>query len=230
MLLTILGVLTPEQAFSGFSNQAVLTVAGLFAVTAALRRVGMLDWIGRRLLGTAENERSALVRLAAALLSTSAFLLNTALVAMMMPVVIEWCRRRNVSPSRLLLPLSYFTILGGVCTLIGTSTTLVAQGKLREMQQSFVTSQSQPPPAASNTTAPLDPQAFADALRPMTLFEIGRVGLPAGAAGAIFLLLFGHRFMLSQSFLRESHRFLVIHIMDIDSHIKRFMFVLEYPY
>lgn len=190
MLLTILGVLTPQQAFSGFSNQAVLTVAGLFAVTAALRRVGMLDWIGRRLLGAAEDERSAMVRLAAALLTTSTFLLNTALVAMMMPVVIEWCRRRNVSPSRLLLPLSYFTILGGVCTLIGTSTTLVAQGKLREMQESFA------------ADAEL-PATFVHALRPMTLFEIGRVGLPAGAAGALFLLVVGRRLMPNRQDLMD---------------------------
>ena len=65
------------------------------------------------------------------LIATSAFVLNTALVAMMLPVVIDWCRKKNISPMRLLIPLSYLTILGGVCTLIGTSTTLVANTALQ---------------------------------------------------------------------------------------------------
>lgn len=185
MLLTILGVVTPEQAFSGFSNQAVLTIAGLFAVTAALRRVGLLDWIGRKLLGSATNERSALAKLSAALVSSSAFILNTALVAMLMPVIIDWCRRRQVSPSRMLIPLSYLTILGGTCTLIGTSTTLVAQGKLREMQASY----------ESHNDGSDKSAAFIAALHPMALFEIGAVGLPCALAGAGFLLLIGHRLL-----------------------------------
>ncbi|MCA9173045.1 MAG: SLC13 family permease [Planctomycetales bacterium] len=184
MLLTILGVLTPEQAFAGFSNQAVLTIAGLFGVTAALRRVGLLDWVGRLLLGRAETERGALLRLAGALLTTSAFILNTALVAMLMPVVLDWCRRRQVSPSRLLIPLSYLTILGGVCSLIGTSTTLVAQGKLREMQVAY------------QTQARTDrQQQFVSQLRPMSLFEVGWVGLPCAAAGALFLVTLGKRLL-----------------------------------
>ena len=192
MLLTFLGVLTPEQAFSGFSNQAVLTIAGLFAVTAALRRVGLLDWIGRRLLGKATSEGGAIARLSAALLPTSAFILNTALVAMLLPVVIDWCRRRQISPSRLLIPLSYLTILGGVCSLIGTSTTLVAQGKLREMQEAY----------AASAVTPAE-QAFVDELRPMTLFEIGQVGLPCAAAGAAFLLLFGRRLLPNRQDMLE---------------------------
>ncbi|MCA9227786.1 MAG: hypothetical protein KDA47_19330, partial [Planctomycetales bacterium] len=126
MIVTLSGILTPEEALRGFANQAMLTVAALLAVTAGLRATGVIDWIGRKLLGNVATEKQALGRLGPVLIASSAFLLNTAVVAMMMPVIIDWCRRRNVSPARLLLPLSYLAILGGVCTLIGTSTTLVA--------------------------------------------------------------------------------------------------------
>ena len=128
VLVTLAGVLTPEQALDGFSSKAVVMIGALFAVSAGLRSTGALDWIGNRLLGKATTERGALLRLTAAVVPTSAFVLNTPLVAMMAPVVVDWCRRRNISPSRLLLPLSYLTIVGGVCTLIGTSTTLVING------------------------------------------------------------------------------------------------------
>ncbi len=132
MVVTLTGVITPDDALRGFASPAPLTVAALLAVAAGLRTTGVLDWVGRKLLGPVQTERQAMVRLCGTLISTSAFMLNTAVVAMMMPVVIDWCRRRNISPSRLLIPLSYWTILGGVCTLIGTSTTLVANGVLRE--------------------------------------------------------------------------------------------------
>ncbi len=134
MLVTLTGVITPATAFSGFSNNAVVAIAALLAVSAGLRSAGVMDWIGRRLLGSADTPRAALFRMTPVLAAASAFVLNTALVAMMMPVVLDWCRRRNVSPSHLLMPVSYLAILGGVCTLIGTSTTLVIQGQLRELQ------------------------------------------------------------------------------------------------
>ncbi len=132
MVVTLSGVISPDAALRGFASPAPLTVAGLLAVAAGLRTTGVLDWIGRALLGQVHTERSAMIRLSATLIAASAFMLNTAVVAMMMPVVIDWCRRCNLSPSRLLIPLSYWTILGGVCTLVGTSTTLVANGVLRE--------------------------------------------------------------------------------------------------
>jgi len=131
VLVTVTGVIGVETALAGFSNPAVITIAGLFVAAAGLRAAGVLDWVGHRLLGQVHTERGALRRLAWSMVSASAFLLNTAIVAMMMPVVIDWCRRRRVSPARLLLPLSYLAILGGVCTLIGTSTSLVINGMLK---------------------------------------------------------------------------------------------------
>ncbi|MFP6676473.1 MAG: SLC13 family permease, partial [Pirellulaceae bacterium] len=134
VVLTLAGVVTPDQALAGFASPALIAVASLFVVSAALRSSGVLDWVGRRLLGAATTETQATARLIPSILITSAFLLNTAVVAMMLPVIVDWCRRRGISPSRLLLPLSYLTILGGVCTLIGTSTTIIVQGQLTEVR------------------------------------------------------------------------------------------------
>ena len=125
LVLTIANVITPAEAFEGLSNPAVLTIAGLLVVTAGLRSAGVLDWLGNKLLGSARTQTQALIRLTLVITVASAFLLNTAVVAMMMPVAIDWCRRRNISPSRLLIPISYLAMHGGVCTMIGTSTTLV---------------------------------------------------------------------------------------------------------
>ncbi len=167
MLVTLFGVITPSQAFAGFSNPAVLTIAGLLIVAAGLRSTGVLDWIGAKLLGGASNERAALWRLAPTLIISSAVTLNTALVAMMMPVVIDWCRRRNIAPSRMLIPVSYLTILGGVCSLVGTSTTLIVAGILRREQ--------------------VEPA--------MGLFDLGYVGLPCAVVGGLFMLLVGPRLL-----------------------------------
>ena len=144
--VTLTGVITPSQALEGFANPAVITIGALLAVSAGLQSSGVLDWVGHKLLGTAVDERQAMRRLSVALVSTSAFLLNTALVAMMVPVVVEWCRKRGVSPSRVLIPVSYFAILGGVCSLIGTSTTLIVNAMLKSSYQDRLAAVATAPP------------------------------------------------------------------------------------
>ena len=184
--VTLTGVLDSEQALSGFSNRAVVMIAALFAASAGLRATGALDWIGNRLLGGATTERSALVRLAVTVVPSSAFILNTPLVAMMAPVVVDWCRRRGISPSRLLIPLSYFTIIGGVCTLIGTSTTLVINGKLAAMQ------------AEGN-----QPAAIVERIGELEFFEISSVGIPMALVGIAYLLLAAPRRLPNRTELIE---------------------------
>ena len=204
LFVTVTGVITPAQAFAGFANPGLLTIAGLFAVSAGLRFSGVLDWVGERLLGNAHTESSAFRRLSVALTGASAFLLNTALVAMMMPVILDWCRKRNVSPSRLLIPLSYFAILGGVCTLIGTSTTLVANARLEESHRSYEEQLATRQAAGTMSAGELaERQEFVDAILPMDFFEIGKVGLPCAVAGSIFMLLFGHRLLPNRIDLLE---------------------------
>ncbi len=116
-------------------------------------------------------------------------MLNTALVAMAAPVVVDWCRRKQVSPSRLLLPVSYLTILGGVCTLIGTSTTLIANGILKsEHERQVVMLQEDVAAQRVSPEGEAKRKQFIERSSPMGLFELGKVGLPCAMVGAIFML------------------------------------------
>ncbi len=175
VLLTLFGVIEPAEALDGFANPAVVMIAALFVVAAGLRSTGALDMIGHHLLGTARTERNALLRLAAPTVTLSALMNNTPLVAIMVPTVIDWCRRVGVSPSRVLMPLSYLAILGGTCTLIGTSTNLVVQGLMIQ-----------------------------HGMEGMGFFQIGLVGLPCALLGVIYLLLFGRRLLPNRIDLIEN--------------------------
>jgi len=186
VLLTVAGVVTPKQALAGFASEAVLTIGALFAVAAGLRYTGVLDWVGQKLLGNVHSESAVLRRLALSVIPVSAFVLNTPLVAMLMPVVIDWCRKHRVSPSRLLLPLSYLTILGGVCSLVGTSTTLVVNGWLETEVRSGAWS-----------------PRFAEQLGQMGLFDIALVGVPCAIVGALSMLLISRRWLPNRTELVE---------------------------
>ncbi len=203
MVVTLCGVISPDEALRGFSSPAPLTVAGLLAVAAGLRTTGVLDWIGRWLLGQVQTERQAMVRLSGTLIAASAFMLNTAVVAMMMPVVIDWCRRRNLSPSRLLIPLSYWTILGGVCTLVGTSTTLVANGVLREQHRNRSLAMEAAPLATTDAAEAERQQQFLDNVQPMGLFELGYVGLPCALIGGVTLIFLAPRLLPNRTDIME---------------------------
>ncbi len=183
VVVTLCNVISPQEALAGFSSNAIMTIAGLLVCAAGLRSTGVLDWLGERLLGGVSNERGALRRLGATLVAASAFVLNTAVVSMMMPVVIDWCRQRDIAPSRMLIPLSYFVILGGVCTLIGTSTLLVVNGELQAQYGSRLAAIDDDAPTAAADAA------FAEKIRPMRLFEISWVGVPCALVGSVMLYL-----------------------------------------
>ncbi|MBN1911708.1 MAG: SLC13 family permease [Pirellulales bacterium] len=198
--VVVLGVISPADALAGFANPAVPMIGALFIVTAGLRSTGVLDRVGQRLLGTATNAAAALTRLSLAVGGISAFVNNTPVVAMLVPVVIDWCRRRGVSPSRLLIPLSYLAIMGGTCTLIGTSTNLVVNGLLQETYQATQDNQTT---ANLYHVEPDQRDAFHQQLRGMTLFEIGQVGIPCTLAGALYLILVGRRRLPNRTELIE---------------------------
>lgn len=124
------GTLDTKQALGGFANEGVLTVAILFVVAAAMQRSGAMALLTRPLLRKVGGPRTAILRLALPVAGLSGFLNNTPLVAMLLPAVADWGRRCGISPSKLLIPLSYATILGGMLTMIGTSTNLVVAGLL----------------------------------------------------------------------------------------------------
>jgi len=226
LIVSLCGVLTPNEAISGFANPAVLTIGALLALAAGLRICGVLDWIGEKLLGNVSTERPALWRLAIVLIGSSAFLLNTALVAMMTPVVSTWCRRHDISPSRLLIPVSYLTILGGVCTLIGTSTTLVVNARLQQsyadsIQQLEILEAEKLSFEERGMTVPpeIEPaineqRKVIDSVRPLGLLELGRVGLPVAFAGGVFMLFVGplllpFRKQFAQDFSAQRREYLV---------------------
>ena len=124
--LAMTGMLTPEEAVSGFSSSATVTVAGMFILSAGLIRTGALDMAITFVLRFARESRRRLFLLFTALVPTlSAFANNTPIVVMMIPITLTVCRRLTISPSKLLMPINYLAILGGTCTLIGTSTNIL---------------------------------------------------------------------------------------------------------
>ena len=124
-LLLVLGILDTREALQGFSNEGMLTVGVLYVVVTGLTETGAVSWIGQGILGRPRNEVWARLRLMVPVAALSGFLNNTPVVAIFIPAVQEWAKRNGFELSRLLIPLSYATIAGGLVTLIGTSTNLV---------------------------------------------------------------------------------------------------------
>ncbi|TWT95326.1 Citrate transporter [Botrimarina colliarenosi] len=177
-IVTLGGSIPPKEALAGFASPPVLLIGALFAAAAGLQTTGALDWIGGLLLGSARTEREALRRLAL-VAPISAFVLNTPLVAMLAPVVIDWCRKHRVSPSRLMIPLSYLVILGGVVTVIGTSTTLVCNAQIAKVRADLSLQ------AAAGSVS----DAFVAESADIRFFEVGAVGVPIALAGIGYMLL-----------------------------------------
>ncbi len=175
-LVVGLGLVPADKMTMVFQNEAPLTIAALFVIGGALERSGAVDQIGRllreRLSG---NTRWAILAFSLVSAFFSAWMNNTAIVAILLPVVLGFARNKNIPASRLLMPLSYCSILGGCCTLIGTSTNLLVSGALRD----------------------LDVPA-------LTMFELAPVGLPMAAAGIAYLVIFGPKLIPARSSITGS--------------------------
>jgi di/tricarboxylate transporter len=169
VLLTTIGLAgtqlpTPRELAAQFGNEGVLTVGVLFIVAAGLTETGGLQLLTDRLLGVPRSTFDGQVRLMLPVTAVSAFLNNTPVVAMFIPVVNDWCKKTGISPSKLFIPLSYAAILGGVCTLIGTSTNLVVQAQLVAAR-------------AHDPSVPV-----------LGMFTLTPVGVPVALTGVLFLL------------------------------------------
>ena len=167
MALIITKTLTVSEGFAGFGNDIVITIAGLFILTGGLAKTGLVDAVGRRLhrfAGDSEFLITALIMFAAAL--SAAVIKNTTTTAMFLPVVLGIASRRNISPSKLLIPLAFGAILGGTCTLIGTSTNLAVSGALPRY-----------------------------GIEAFSMFELTSVGVPIVGAGMLYMLLVGLRLL-----------------------------------
>jgi len=125
-------IISVEEGVEGFANQGLLTVLVLFVVAEGIAKTGALDWYMGKMLGNPKTSASAQLRLMAPVALVSAFLNNTPIVVVMIPIVQKWARQIRVPVQQLLIPLSFASILGGTCTLIGTSTNLVVVGLLDE--------------------------------------------------------------------------------------------------
>ena len=163
LLLMASGVLTPKEALAGFWNPGVLTVAVLFVLVAALKSTGAIRWVGGWILGRPDGEWRARTRLVGITAPLSAFINNTPIVAMLTSAVENWSGRSGIAPSKLLLPMNYATILGGMCTLLGTSTNLIVAGLVHQQ----------------------------GGMRPLSMFDPLAVGGIAALAGCTYLVLAG---------------------------------------
>ncbi|HRN59363.1 MAG TPA: SLC13 family permease [Chiayiivirga sp.] len=159
--LTLLGLITPSQALSGFSNQATITVAAMFVLAAGLRSSGALSGVGR-MLTRVKSPTAFLLLLFAALALVSPFVNNTAVVAVFMPIVLTASARVGLPASKALIPLSYMSQIAGVCTLVGTSSNLLVDAIARDLGHPG-----------------------------FTMFEFTALGAVCFAAGGIYLLTFG---------------------------------------
>ena len=131
-ILYVTGVLNAKEAFSGFSSTSVVVIGVLFVVVAGLTHTGVLQWIVKHLLGQPKSYSKAIVRLMLPVAALSSFLSNTTVVALFVGIVKMWSKKLNISPSKLLIPLSYASGMGGVCTLIGTPPNLIISGLYAE--------------------------------------------------------------------------------------------------
>ena len=160
--LLLSGIISPAQALSGFSNEGMITVGVLFVVGAGVRDTGGVTWIAERILGRPKSTAGAITRLVLPVTAASAMMNNTPLVAMMIPATADWAKQLKIPVSKLMIPLSYAAILGGTCTLIGTSTNLVVAGLVEKSA----------------------------ALPPLKMLDITWVGLPSAIVGVVFIIAF----------------------------------------
>ncbi|MBP6057097.1 MAG: SLC13 family permease [Nitrosomonas sp.] len=161
-ILSATGILSSADALSGFSNSGLITVAGMFVVAAGMHASGAIDLMVNALLGRPKTPRAALSRMFWPVAFLSSFLNNTPVVATMIPAIYSWSRKIGISPSKLMIPLSYMAILGGTVTLIGTSTNLIVNGQYQAL-----------------TGEP-----------GFSLFSITAVGIPVAITGFLLMWLF----------------------------------------
>ncbi len=165
-VLLVSGVVSPDQAFAGFSNAAVLTVGALYVVAGGVQHTDALSELDRVLFADTTRLEPVLARFMVPTSVLSGLLNNTPIVAMLTPRLQEWADAQNIPASKLMIPLSYAAITGGMMTLIGTSTNLIVAGLME-----------------------------AEGYEPLSLFDVTWVGVPAALVVIAYFVLGGHRLL-----------------------------------
>ena len=167
VVLMVLGIITPMEGLAGFSNPATITIAAMFVLSSGLQRTNLPALAGTRIINAAnKSEKRMILLLMATTAILSAFILNTAVVAVFIPIVLRIAKETGIAPSRLLMPISFGAILGGTLTLIGTSTNLLV---------SSIAAQS--------------------GLEPFSFFAFAPFGIITVAAGLLYMVTLGHKLL-----------------------------------
>jgi di/tricarboxylate transporter len=166
LIFMVTQIISLKEGLAGFANEGILTVLALFVVADGLSRTGALDYYMGKILGRPTTIAGAQIRLTIPIAIISAFFNNTPVVALMIPVVLRWSKMIGCPKQQLLMPLSYATILGGTCTLVGTSTNLVVSGLLEDKYKIAV-----------------------------GFFEVGKYGVPNAIIGISYMLICGTFFL-----------------------------------
>jgi di/tricarboxylate transporter len=165
--LVVLRILSVEEAFSGFSNDIIIILGSIFILSGALMKGGVMDHLGDAIHRLAGGSKTRLLLCVLPVTTfVSSFMNNTTTTAVLMPPVLGVCRRSGVSPGKVLIPLAYASMLGGTCTLIGTSTNVAASGYLKST-----------------------------GLAPFRMFEFLPVGGTMAVAGILYMAFLGHRLL-----------------------------------
>jgi len=177
-ILMVTKTIAPSAALVGFSNEGMLTVAALYVVAAGLKETGAIQFVINKLMGRPKTIGRAQARVMGPVMLMSAFLNNTPVVASFIPALQDWAHKNRFAASKLMIPLSYAAILGGACTILGTSTNLVVNGLL----------------------------IAEDSTKALSMFDPAWLGLPVAVVGFLYLLVFGRKLLPDRHSGFESFR------------------------
>ena len=182
VLFLCTGILTPEEALAGFANRGMVTVALLFLVSEGVRRSDSLAPIMQRIFPNKHHSsiEQGYLRMLPTVATISAFMNNTPIVVIFIPQIKSWCRRAGLPLKKFLIPLSYAAILGGMCTLIGTSTNLVVHSMMIDA-----------------------------GLEGFSMFELGKVGAIITVSGILYILLFGAKRLPNEEYDEQKNSHIV---------------------
>jgi di/tricarboxylate transporter len=167
VMLVLCGILSPEEAFAGFSSDIIVILGAIFIISGALQQSGFIDAFGRHLFRfSGKSPNRFLLLMMGAVGGLSAFMNNTTVTALFLSPVLGVARKLKISPSKFLMPLAYASILGGTCTLIGTSTNIAVNGYMKNI-----------------------------GLKPVGLFEITGIGAMILGVGVVFMMTIGKRLL-----------------------------------